>query len=87
MASSDHRPLSGQTALITGASSGIGAATAVAIAHAGAKVGVNYRGGRRSAEAIVGRIRDAGGHTVAIEADVSKEADVQIAIRRCVWSH
>jgi len=77
MALPDQSPLGGQSALVTGASSGIGAATAITLAAAGARVGVNYRGGREAAEAIVGRIRDAGGHAVAIEADVSNENNVQ----------
>jgi len=37
-------PLEGQTAIVTGAASGLGAATAIAFAAAGAKVGVNHRG-------------------------------------------
>jgi glucose 1-dehydrogenase len=66
-----------QAALVTGASSGIGAATAVALAAAGAKVGINYRGGKEAAEAVLTCIRDAGGTAVAIEADVAKEDAVE----------
>ncbi len=76
MASSTQGLLQEQAALVTGASSGIGAATALALAKAGAKVGVNYRR-RRAAEEIVNRIRDSGGQAVAIEADVSKEDDIR----------
>ncbi len=76
--------LHGQTALVTGASSGIGAAAAIALAQAGAKVGINYRSGARAAEAIVNRISDAGGSAIAIEADVTREADVQSMMSRFV---
>ena len=66
-----------QTALVTGASSGIGAATSVALAQAGAKVGVNYNGSGEGANEVVRRIRDSGGQAVAIKADVSKEKDIE----------
>src|SRR6476646_12235529 len=77
MPSNSPTPLSGQTALVTGGSSGIGAATSIALAQAGAKVGINYRDRRESAEEIVAQIREAGNHAVMLEADVSKESDVQ----------
>ncbi len=67
------RLLEGQGAIVTGASSGIGAAVAVALATAGAAVGVNYRGGADAADALVREIRDAGGRAIAIGADVSDE--------------
>jgi glucose 1-dehydrogenase len=73
-----------QTALVTGASSGIGAATAIALAQAGAKVGVNYRGGREGADKVVAAIRDAGGNAVALAADVSKEPEVQVMFARFI---
>ncbi len=67
-----------QTALITGASSGIGAAAAIALARAGAQVGVNYHDDdAENADEIVRQIRDMGGQAVALKADVSKEADVK----------
>lgn len=69
--------LRGQSALVTGASSGIGAASALALADAGAKVGINYRGNRQAAEEIARRIRDSDGEAIAIEADVSNEQSVQ----------
>jgi len=57
----DHRPLDGRVALVTGATSGIGEATAYALAAAGARVVVAGRSTERGTE-VVARIREAGGH-------------------------
>jgi len=73
-----------QIALVTGASSGIGAATAVALAAAGAKVGVNYNGSAEGANDVVRRIGAAGGEAIALKANVSKEKDVEVMFARCV---
>ena len=69
--------LDGQTAIVTGASSGIGEGVALALAAAGAKVAVNYRSGREAAERVVEGIRSAGGEAVPLGADVGDEAQVQ----------
>ena len=68
--------LIGRTALVTGASRGIGAAIAIALAEAGAAVAVNYRERADEAEAVVAKIREFGGRAVAIAADVSQAAAV-----------
>ncbi len=68
--------LSGQSALITGASSGIGSEIAKALAAAGAHVGVNYAGNRDGADAVVRQIMADGGQALAIKADVRSEEDV-----------
>lgn len=70
-------PLKNQKALVTGASSGIGEACALALAAAGAAVVVNFGSNQAEAERVVGRIRDDGGKAIAIQADVSKEENVQ----------
>ena len=69
--------LAGQKALVTGASSGIGKASAQALAAAGAAVVVNYRKEKDEAEAIVGEIKRGGGEAIALAADVSREDEVR----------
>ncbi|WNC08120.1 glucose 1-dehydrogenase [Pseudomonas coleopterorum] len=66
-----------QVALVTGASSGLGAAAAKALAAAGASVVVNYNSHAEPAEKLVAQIREAGGKAIAVGADVSKEDDVE----------
>jgi NAD(P)-dependent dehydrogenase (short-subunit alcohol dehydrogenase family) len=58
--------LSGKTALVTGASRGIGRASALALAQAGAQVLVHYGRGSKEAEAVVADIRKAGGRAAAV---------------------
>lgn len=62
---------SGKTALITGSSSGIGAAIAQEFATGGAKVAIHYRDNAQGAETVAAAIRDAGGHCAIYQADVS----------------
>jgi len=69
--------LKGQKALVTGANSGIGKAIAIALGEAGADVVVNYVRGAEAAQEVVETIRVAGSGAIAIEADVSKEGQVQ----------
>jgi len=77
MLSSD---LSGKTAVVIGATAGIGQATAEAFAAVGANVVVAGLGGARG-EAIVARLRSQGARAVFVEADVAREADVACAER------
>ncbi len=65
-----------RVAIITGASRGIGAATARLAAERGHAVCVNYRFNRAAAEAVVAEIEAAGGRALAVAADVGEEADV-----------
>ncbi|HEY1607964.1 MAG TPA: SDR family oxidoreductase [Paraburkholderia sp.] len=62
--------LEGKTALVTGASRGIGRATALALANAGAQVLVHYANGEQDAQAVVAAIRAAGGQAQAVQADL-----------------
>lgn len=74
--------LKGQSALVTGANSGIGKAIAVALGEAGAKVMVNYVLGDEEADAVVKKIRHSGSQAVAYRADVSQEDQVQTMFRK-----
>lgn len=69
--------LKGQSALVTGANSGIGKAVAIALANDGANVVVNYVTHPEAAEAVVTEIKNNGGTAIALQADVSKEDQVQ----------
>jgi glucose 1-dehydrogenase len=71
-----HIDLTGQAAIVTGASSGLGRASAIAFAKAGAKVAVNYNSSADKAHKVVAEIEQAGGEAFACEADTSDEAAV-----------
>ena len=68
--------LAGRLAVVTGASRGIGAATAAAIAAAGARVVVAARD-REALDGVVMRVRDAGGEATAVATDVGRPTDVE----------
>ncbi|MFE1833933.1 SDR family oxidoreductase [Streptomyces sviceus] len=76
--------LRGQKALVTGANSGIGLATAIALGRAGADVVVNYVVGAREAEDVVKEIEGFGVRAYAHEADVSDEDQVKAMVARMV---
>jgi 3-oxoacyl-[acyl-carrier protein] reductase len=69
--------LKDRVALVTGGSRGIGRATSLALAAAGARVIVNYVKSKEKGEAVVAEIAAAGGHAEAFKADVSKPDEVE----------
>ena len=81
-----HQPLKGQTALVTGASSGIGEGVARALGAAGADVVVNFVTQPDKAKRIAGDIAAGGVRAMAIHADVSNEAQVQAMFREMLAS-
>ena len=68
--------LEGKIALVTGASSGIGSATAVKLAEAGADVAINYRGNEHGAQKTLEQVTAANRRGIICQADVSKNDDI-----------
>ncbi len=66
-----------KTAVVTGASRGIGKAIALRLAEDGFAVVVNYAAGQENAEQLVAQIQQAGGHAIALQADVADAAAVE----------
>jgi 3-oxoacyl-[acyl-carrier protein] reductase len=78
----DASDLSGKIALVTGASSGIGRATAEALAARGARVAINYHRNERGAGDARRAIEHAGGKAIAVQADVRTAAGCQTLVKR-----
>lgn len=76
--------LKGQTAIVTGSSSGIGSGIARALAGAGANVVVNYASSQKGAEEVLNTLKAEGGHGIAVQADVSRHDQVESLFRQTV---
>lgn len=76
--------LKGKVAVVTGASLGIGRATAIALGRAGAAVVVNYRSHRERADEVVREIEGCGSRAIAIAADVADQSAVESLISQAV---
>jgi len=76
--------LKGQVAIITGSSSGIGAACAIGLAKEGVKVVINYHSSKKEANKVLKQIHGAGGEAIAVKADVSDEKSVKKLIKACL---
>ncbi len=80
----NHLDLTGKVALITGASSGIGAATATVLADLGARVAISYHKNREGAERVRDAIISAGGTALAIRSDVREAAEIRDLVQSTV---
>lgn len=78
------KQLEGKVAIVTGASRGIGKATALALAAQGAAVVVNYASSSGAADAVVAEITAMGGQAIAVKADVSQEAAVEAMVAQTI---
>lgn len=76
------KKLEGQVALVTGASSGIGAGVAKALSSEGASVVINYSSSPEKAEKVLHEIQLSGGTAITMKADVSNEKEVLAMYRR-----
>src|SRR5476649_2894912 len=73
---STNKKLAGKVAVVTGASKGIGASIAKHLAAEGASVVVNYASSKEGADKVVAEITGKGGKAIAVQGDVSKQADI-----------
>ncbi len=76
----DETGIAGKTALVTGASKGLGRAIAIRLAQRGARVAVNYNSSAEAAAEVVGAIEGMGGEAIAVKADVSKLDEVKAMV-------
>ncbi len=76
--------LDNKSAVVTGASRGIGRAIAIDLAQRGAAVVVNYNSSEAAAQEVVQAITDAGGRAIAVRADVSKADEAAALIKACI---
>lgn len=76
--------LSGKAGIVTGGATGVGRATAIALARRGCGVAVNYRRSKREAEETVREIEAAGGKCRAVQADVAADADCRRLVEQAV---
>ncbi|HLK22055.1 MAG TPA: glucose 1-dehydrogenase [Bryobacteraceae bacterium] len=76
----NYLDLSGRIALITGASSGIGAAAAEVMADLGAQVAIGYHGNQKGADEVRNRIASAGGKAITVRADVRKTGEIRTMV-------
>jgi len=74
--------LQGKVALVTGGSSGIGAATATMLAANGARVAINFHQNKKGAEAIRDEIVAGGGSAIVVQADVAQANEVEFLVKR-----
>ena len=79
---SNYIDLTGKVAIVTGAASGIGRATALALAECGAAVTINYRHNESGAELLRKQIVSNGGRAITVQADVTIAADIDALVKR-----
>jgi 3-oxoacyl-[acyl-carrier protein] reductase len=78
------KPLSGQVALVTGASRGIGRSIALALADLGANIVVNYSGNEAAAQEVVNEIQAIGAEAVALKANVGKSEQAENLVKEAI---
>ena len=84
LAKASNADLLGRTAIVTGASSGIGRTLALHLAQLGASIVVNFRKDEPAADSVIAAIRDLGGNASKVQADVTVDAEADALISRTV---